>query len=169
MKDVRVKAGGDAEESYTQHFETRKWASILLALACLLPSNEKFIPSASFHRVVCRGLHLVLDLYFELSREDFPSSLLKKLESNLIPQALDAAYGIFRVRQQLKNSEKHFRGVKLHIILHFPELIRRFGNPKLWDTDTFESAHKEKVKLLYKMGSKRCSSIEREILGRVRL
>lgn len=167
VKDVRATIGGDIEESYTQHFETRKWIGILMALACLAPQN-KIIPDKGLHRTVCKGLHLVLNLYFELCREEFSSSNLKNLEVDIIPSALNAAYKIFLARQELKKSEKHFRGVKLHILLHFPALIRRFGNPKIWDTDSYESAHKDKVKLMYRMGSKRISNLEKEALSRVR-
>lgn len=110
----------------------------------------------------------MLNLYFELCREDFTSSHLDELERKIIPDALNAAYSIFGVRQILRGSSKHFRGVKLHVLLHFPALIRRFGHPKIWDTDTYESAHKEKVKLLFKMGSKRISNVEQEALSRVR-
>lgn len=167
VKDVKVNVGVDTEESYTQHFETRKWIGILMALSCIIPSNAEIIPDQNYNRIVCRGLHLVLNLYFELCRDDFSSSNLRKLERDIIPNSLSAAYRIFLARQQLKQSQKHFRGVKLHILLHFPQLIREYGSPKVWDTDTFESAHKEKVKLMYKMGSKRISNVEQEILIRV--
>lgn len=168
VKDVRVNSGGAAEDTYTQHFETRKWIGILMALACLIPSNPNIVPGPDHHEIICRGLYLVLNLFYELSREEFSSSNLNELERKTIPEALNAAYGIFMVRQKLKASTKHFRGVKLHVILHFPALIRRFGNPLIWDTDTYESAHKEKVKLLFKLGSKRISNVEQEALARVR-
>ena len=61
----------------------------------------------------------------------------------------------------------HFGGVKLHLLNHFPGLIRKYGIPANWDTDHFESAHKRFVKDMYRRGSKRVENIDLQILRTV--
>lgn len=76
-------------------------------------------------------------------------------------------YELFQHRQELRGSRKHFSGIKLHSILHMPEYIQLFGNVSNWDTDHFESAHKDKVKDLFRYSSKQISNIERELMLKV--
>lgn len=155
------------------HFETTKWGSILLLLSTVLgtSSAEEYLPSTlacgAVRDVVVTALFLVLELFFELTRREFSESCLDALETNLVPVALDALHQLFCIRQHVSDSTNDFRGTKLHLVMHFPYFIRKYGAPLNWDTSAFETAHKHLVKAYYRKGSKRTATLTRDIMAAV--
>ena len=124
---------------------------------------DEFLPDVVDARHVRQpvlvGVFLVVDMLFELRRESFSRPILEHLDQVGIPLALHALYRIFQLRQHFACSNTDFQGIKLHLMLHFPHLIRLYGRPGNWNTDSWESAHKTMVKFHYKNGSKRVTDI----------
>lgn len=157
-----------AHQSST-HFRTNQFPVVLLALGCVLAtSGEQFLPLRD-RKVVVEAIFRVLDMLFELRRECFHDEVLDKLENEVIPKALQSVHNVYKRRQFYLCSNVAFEGIKLHLLLHFPQWIRRFGAPSTWDTATWESAHKSMVKFHYKHGSKRVSNIDEAVLQSVRV
>lgn len=90
-------------------------------------------------------------------------------QPHIIHTHLGALLEMYLMRQTQKGAKDVFNGIKMHILLHMDDFIKRFGTPQVWDTDSFESAHKEMVKRLYLQSSKRISRLEHHLLCRVRV
>lgn len=135
--------------------------------------GDEFLPETQacgpVRKVVVTALFLVLELCFELTRREFSESCLRVLETNLIPAALTALHQLFCIRQFVYESGNDFKGTKLHLLLHVPYFIRKYGAPINWDTSSFESAHKHLVKAYYKRSSKRIADLTSETMAAVRI
>ena len=112
--------------------------------------NQSYIEDSDTRRIVVSALLKVIDLTFEFRRSEFTSTHLKELRKSIIPDALTALHNLYLCRQRLKGTSHLFAGIKLHVLMHYDYLISRFGVPPVWDTDTFQSAHKDMVKELYR-------------------
>src|SRR5690554_2570526 len=91
-----------------------------------------------------------------------------KTEDAGSPKARQSVHRVYKRRQFYLCSNAAFEGIKLHLLLHFPQWVRRFGAPSTWDTATWESAHKSMVKFHYNDGAKRVSNIDVAVLQSVR-
>ena len=49
-------------------------------------------------------------------------------------------------RMDLIQSESHFNCIKMHLVIHFGDHIRQFGNIPMYSTEYGELAHKEQIK-----------------------
>src|ERR1700759_1771378 len=49
-------------------------------------------------------------------------------------------------RMDLIHSESHFNFIKMHLLIHFGNQIRQFGNIQMYSTEYGELAHKEQIK-----------------------
>ena len=49
-------------------------------------------------------------------------------------------------RMDLIQSESHFNFIKMHLLIHFGDHIRQFGNIPIYSTEYGELAHKEQIK-----------------------
>ena len=49
-------------------------------------------------------------------------------------------------RMDLIQSESHFNFMKIHLLIHFGDHIRQFGNIPMYSTEYGELAHKEQIK-----------------------
>ena len=67
--------------------------------------------------------------------------------------------------KQISKSELMFP--KFHQLDHFPHWIRLFGNPRSYDTATFESVHKEFAKIPFAQSSKREKTYVKEMMNNV--
>lgn len=168
VSKVRGKSDQSTEDLYSSKFESTKWICLAIALGAIFVSDQKYFPKPDTRKGVVTALLLVIDLTFELQRTEFTTINLLKLRNVLLPNALSALLSMYLLRQTQKCANHVFNGIKLHILLHMDYLIKRFGTPQVWDTDTFESAHKDMVKQLYRQSSKRIDRIERHILSQVR-
>lgn len=164
---MSVSPEDDKAELYTSHFESTKWIGLAFVLSSRVLLDDSIIPDSTVRAIVNKGLLRVLDLYFELRRRAFGSMDVEKLKNCILPNTLTSLQNVYLQLQVMKNSERIFQGIKLHVLMHMPELILRFGAPINWDTDHFESAHKDMVKQLYKRSSKRVDRIETELLEQV--
>lgn len=162
-----MKADKSADDEYSSKFKSTEWINLALGLSSILLVEEKYLEDCIVRRKVITALLLVIDLTFELRRNDFTLENLVKLRKMLLPNALSALLDMYLFRQKQKQTKHIFSGIKMHILLHMDYFIRRFGTPQIWDTDTFESAHKDMVKNLYRRSSKRIDNIEMEILTQV--
>ena len=45
----------------------------------------------------------------------------------------------------LIHSKSHFNFIKIHLLCHFSDLLRQFGNIPMYSTEFGELAHKEKI------------------------
>lgn len=162
-------------EKYSSKFRSLSWGAVLvgltLTLGCskedeLLPTNH---PTCGMIRdIVVRGLFSVMNLMFELQCTEYMSSAIDNLENVIIPRTLTHMYEIYLIRGELLSKTNDFRGIKLHIVTHIPHLIRRFGAPINWDTDTFESSHKVFVVSQWESGAKRTQELEVDTMKSVR-
>ena len=113
----------------------------------------------------------VLHLYFELNRSIWNEELIENLD-NLIKVTQKSLIVLFDCKQHslFKISEKDsvLISQKIHMIIHFPYFIRKFGPVWAWDTPSTEAFHKI-MKELYKRISKRHSSESTEMLHQVLL
>ena len=169
MSKVSAKADQSTDDKYSSKFESVKWINLALGLCSIFLTETSYFPDYDTRKIVLTGLLLVVDLTFELRRTEFTSVNLAKLRQVLLPRALRAVLDMYLLRQKQKQAKQIFNGIKMHILVHMDYFIRRFGTPQLWDTDTFESAHKDMVKQMYREGSKRIETIENDILLQVSL
>src|SRR3546814_5333279 len=96
-------------------------------------------------------MFFVLELYFELVRKEFTESCVYRLETNLIPNSLDALHRLYCLRQTVHESTNDFRGIKLHLLLHIPHFIRRYGAPLNWDTSSRSEEHTSELQSLMRI------------------
>lgn len=141
---------------------------MLLALGCILAASAEQFLNGQDRNIVVEAIFRVVDVAVALQQNSFTERCLEDLEKQKIPTALHHLHLLFRRRQYYLCSNAAFEGVKLHLLLHFPLWIRRFGAPVCWDTASWESAHKTMVKWHYKHGSKRVSDINASVLKSVR-
>ena len=158
---------GDAEQ-YVAKFESRKWISIALVLSAILSSTQDYFGDKTAFSKTITALHRVVGLYFDLIRTDHTALSVDALESHTIPSALKSLMSLFQYRQVLRGTQKVFKGIKIHSILHVPYLIRRFGAVSNWDTDHFESSHKDTVKDIFRRSSKQIATLEKDMTAKVR-
>ena len=143
------------------HFETSKWLPVLLALTTILSTSTdgEYLPGQCVYgrvrSAVVVAMYHVLDIAIEFTRAEFTANQIDHLEHVSVPRALQSLHSIYDLRQALHGVNTNFRGIKLHILLHIPHFIRRYGAPTNWDSASFESAHKSFVKFYYRNGSKR--------------
>lgn len=165
-----------ASKSPSSNFRSLDWGAVVIALTFLIGSSPegKFLPSS--HRIygpmrdiVTRALVSVVHLLFELQRTEFTEKGIRDLEYNVIPRTLTYLYEIYTLRRDVLKKDGDFNGIKLHLAVHLPHLIRRFGCPLNWDTDTFESSHKDFVKKHWESGPKRTEDLELNALKSVSL
>lgn len=166
--------GGNASSSASGKFEMNRWPSILFAFLNVLAAskNDKYLPEKTKYgnalEIVYHGGMMAMELYMELNRNSFPVNVLEYLDKDLVPLSIEAVYQIFCLNRAISETSADFNGIKLHLLLHMPWLIRRFGSPRNWDTGTFESAHKDFVKHFYKHGNKQTTDIAKTTLRSVR-
>ena len=60
------------------------------------------------------------------------------------------------------HTESHFNFVKMHLLSHFSDHIRQFGNIPMYSTEFGELAHKEQIKDGWRHSNK--NDVERQIL-----
>lgn len=157
-----------SDDVYTSKFESSKWISLAIALFGVLLLDQTYLKDFQTRKTVLTALLHIINLTFELRRAEYTTRNLTQLRMTIIPNALSALQDLYLLRQQLKQSRHLFSGIKMHIIMHLDHLIAWFGTPRVWDTDTFESAHKEMVKQLYRRSSKRTPTLEMELLAQVK-
>jgi hypothetical protein len=121
-----------------------------------LPTNHNLGPVRD---IVVKALMGVMNLFFELQRTDYSERDVRRLQ-HIIPQVLDNLYDMYHLRGDLLGNTEDFQGLKLHILLHLPHLIRRFGTPLNWDTESFETSHKVFVIQQWEHGAKRTDNLE---------
>lgn len=174
VREKRKRSSHTSNEKHTSKFRSKAWGAVAVALYCTLVSSplDKFLPSN--HRVygrvrdtVVQGLNSVINLLFELNRVEFTERGLQQLESTTIPGILTHVKDIHTLRANVLDRSTNFNGIKLHIILHIPHLIRRFGAPCNWDTNTFETSHKSFVLMHWNSGPKRTDDLELNTLKSV--
>ena len=61
----------------------------------------------------------------------------------------------------LIQSESHVNFIKMHLLIHFGDLIRQFGNIPMYSTEYGELAHKEQIKDPWQ------SSNKKDVAGRI--
>ena len=65
-------------------------------------------------------------------------------------------------RMDLIHSESHFNFIKMHLLIHFRDHIRQFGNIPMYSTEYGELAHKEQIKDPWRPSNK--NDVARQIL-----
>jgi hypothetical protein len=151
--------------SYTAKFTSVSWSSVLVGLAFTLGCSniDQYLPSDHFlgpvREIVVNALLSVMNLFFELQRTEYSERDVRHLHL-ILPQVLTYLYDMYRLRGDFLGQTDEFQGLKLHILLHVPHLIRRFGTPLNWDTETFESSHKVFVIQQWEHGAKRTDDLE---------
>lgn len=169
LRDGTIDAVRKSAHHSSAHFRTGQFLVVLLALGCILvESGEQFLNERD-RIIAVDAIFWIIDVTVSLQQKSFTEHCLEDLEKNKIPTALHRLHLLFGRRQYYLCSNAAFEGVKLHLLLHFPLWIRRFGAPICWDTSTWESAHKTMVKWHYKRGSKRVSDIHTSVLKSVRI
>jgi len=66
------------------------------------------------------------------------------------------------LRMDMIHTESHFNFVKMHLLSHFSDHIRQFGNIPMYSTEFGELAHKEQIKDGWRPSNK--NDVERQIL-----
>lgn len=111
----------------------------------------------------------VLHLYFELNRSIWNETLIENLE-NLVKVTQNSLIVLFDCKQhclfKISQKDSVLISQKIHMIVHFPFFIRKFGPVWAWDTPSTEAFHKI-MKMLYKRISKRNASESTEMLHQV--
>lgn len=85
------KSSRESEETYTAKFESRKWISIAVVLAGILSLScptKFFGTNSEGPKIASEALYLIVDLYFELTREVHNEFSVRDLETRLVPRAL---------------------------------------------------------------------------------
>jgi len=67
-----------------------------------------------------------------------------------------------QLRMDMIHTESHFNCVKMHLLSHFSDHIRQFGNIPIYSTEFGELAHKEQIKDGWRRSNK--NAVERQIL-----
>lgn len=157
---------------YSAKFTSVSWSAVLVGLTLTLGCSDidKYLPSdhplGPIRDIVVTALLSVMNLFFELQRTDYTERDLRQLQY-ILPQVLTKLYDMYRLRGDLLGHREEFQGLKLHIVMHIPHLIRRFGSPLNWDTETFESSHKVFVIQQWEHGAKRTENLEMNTLRTV--
>jgi len=66
------------------------------------------------------------------------------------------------LRIYMIHTESHFNLVKMHLLSHFSDHIRQFGNIQMYSTEFGELAHKEQIKERWRRSNK--NDVERQIV-----
>lgn len=174
LKRKQVSESGRQNKKHTSKFRSKAWGAILVALAFTLGCSpeDKLLPSSHIEHgrvrdIVMQALVSITHVFFELQRTEYTEKGIQTLELITLPDSLTHLYQIYRIRQNYMKRAQEFHGIKLHIILHIPHLIRRFGAPMNWDTNTYESSHKTFVKTQWESGAKRTEDLELNTLKSV--
>jgi len=67
-----------------------------------------------------------------------------------------------KLRMDMIHTESHFNFVKMHLLSHFSDHIRQFGNIPMYSTEFGELTHKEQIKDGWRYSNK--NDVERQIL-----
>jgi hypothetical protein len=74
---------------------------------------------------------------------------------------------LFSLKQAMIGSDKPYKGIKLHMLIHFIDSIAWWGAPKVFDMVRFEKAHGKFAKAPFKKVSKRLSTIMEDMMKRL--
>jgi len=66
------------------------------------------------------------------------------------------------LRMDMIHTESYFNFVKMHLLSHFSDHIRQFGNIPMYSTEFGELGHKEQIKDRWRRSNK--NNVERQIL-----
>jgi hypothetical protein len=109
---------------------------------------------------------MALDLYYTLSRSEFSIQQLRELKE--MTKTLQVhMMRLFSLKQAMIKSKKPYKGIKLHMLIHFIDSITWWGAPKVFDMIRFEKAHRKFAKLPFKKISKRLATIMEEMMNRL--
>ena len=156
---------------------------IYFCLVGILPTNKKFkisrtqrnqpqevVHLGDVNSVVCEAIKSLLHFYFEVCRDYWNTAILHNFR-RLVNSVRKSYYSLWELKQLSifrDPKDPPLKGLKLHMLDHFPDQIFEFGPADGWDTSSTERFHKI-LKAIWRTTSRRYQTEISELMTQIHL